>query len=59
MEEDEKREHWWYPVDPNKLTKEQQKKVQAGVIQQMVKVIFQTHFYEWEGRLYRQILGGP
>ena len=46
-------------MDPNKLNTEQQKKIQAGVIQQMVKIIFKTHFYEWEGRIYRQIRGGP
>ena len=25
----------------------------------MIKLVFRTHFYEWEGTLYRQTSGGP
>ena len=40
VEKDETVERWWYPVSPNKLTPEAKKKVQAGIIQQMIKVVF-------------------
>ena len=25
----------------------------------MVRLVFSTHFYEWEGRFYQQLNGGP
>ena len=25
----------------------------------MEKIIFQTHFYEWDGEIYKHIFGGP
>ena len=56
---DEKLERWWYPVTPGKLTEIQKRQVMASVIQQMVKVTFSTHFYEWEGQIFKQISGGP
>ena len=28
-------------------------------MEQFVRIIFNTHFYEWEGQLYRQVSGGP
>ena len=28
-------------------------------MEQLVRLIFSTHFYEWEGKLYRQVSGGP
>ena len=56
---DEKRERWSYPVDPEKLSLIQKKKIQAGVVQQMIKLVFSTHFYEWEGVFYQQVTGGP
>ena len=58
-EVDEKRERWWYPVTPGKLSLEQKRKVMASVVQQMVKITFATHFYEWEGQIYQQVRGGP
>ena len=43
---DEKRERWWYPVTPGKLSETQKKKVMASVIEQMEKITFSTHLYE-------------
>ena len=59
VETDAAKERWWYPVSPEKLNQDQKKRIQAGVVQQMVKIIFRTHFYEWEGTFYRQLKGGP
>ena len=56
---DEIVERWWYPTPPEKLTKEQKKLVMACVVEQMVRVVFNTHYYEWEGQFYKQIFGGP
>ena len=56
---DESLERWWYPTDPAKLTQDQKKSVMSCVVEQMVRVVFSTHYYEWEGNLYQQIFGGP
>ena len=56
---DEVVERWWYPMPPEKLTREQKKLVMACVVEQMVRVVFSTHYYEWEGVLFKHMEGGP
>ena len=37
-----------------------QKKLLMGcLIEQLVRIVFSTHYYEWDGALYRQVSGGP
>ena len=56
---DDIRDRWWYPAPPESLTKEQKKKVLGCVIQQMVLCVFSSHFYEWNGEIFKQEDGGP
>ena len=50
---------FWFPISPEALSEDQKKLLLGCVIEQLVKVTFKTHFYEWEGCLYRQKQGGP
>ena len=59
VESDQSRERWWYPVPPDSLSHEQKQLLLGLVMEQLVRLIFSTHFYEWEGRLYKQVSGGP
>ena len=56
---DQHEERWWYPVAPGKLTIQQKKHLLGCVTEQLTRLVFRTHFYEWEGTLYRQVKGGP
>ena len=58
-ETDEKKERWYYPTPPGKLTAPQKKRLLGCILQQMIKVIFTTHIYEFDGQLYLQLAGGP
>ena len=58
VEADETTERWWYPVPPSFLTPEQKRNLISCVLQQMVKITFGSHFYEWEGKIYHQRTGG-
>ena len=56
---DESKERWRYRKCPSKLTAQEKKRVLGCVVQQMIKVIFSTHVYEFDGTLYLQTKGGP
>ena len=58
-EVDEVRERWSYPTAPKNLSVYQKKRVLGCVVQQMVKLIFNTHVYEFNGVIYLQTEGGP
>ena len=59
VNKDEKEERWWWPKPVTFLTPEERKKVMGCVVEQLVKLVFNTHFYEWNGTIYRQVAGGP
>merc|ERR1711954_121906 len=59
VEVDQQKERWWYPVSPGDLTSEQKQLLLGCVIEQFARLVFSTHFYEWEGQLFRQVAGGP
>ena len=56
---DEKKERWRYPTPPEKLDQDQKQRVMGGIIGKMVEVVFNTHYYEWNGKIYRQVGGCP
>ena len=58
-EVDENEERWWYPHPPAFLTPEMKKTLMGCVFERMVKIVFNSHFYEWEGQIYLQLKGGP
>ena len=59
VEQDEKVERWRYPTPPNKLDTHQIRDIMSVVIAQMVRITMTTNFYEWEGQLYRKLVGAP
>ena len=44
---------------PEKLDQHQEKALIAAVILKLAQVIFETHVYEWNGKLYLQTKGCP
>ena len=56
---DETKERWSFPIPVGLLTPENKKTILAHVIEQLMIEVFQTHIYEWEGRIYLQMAGGP
>ena len=56
---DEQKERWSYPHPVDLLTSELKRIIVANVIEQMMIETFKTHVYEWEGKLYLQMAGGP
>ena len=56
---DQHEERWWYPISPGSLTEGQRKHLLGCVMEQMTRQVLRTHFYEWEGVIYRQMRGGP
>ena len=41
------------------MTKDEKKKLMGSVVEHLVKLVFNTQFYEWDGKIYRQKYGGP
>ena len=56
---DEQKERWSYPHPVDFLTLELKRNIVANIIEQMMIEPFETHVYEWEGKLYLQMAGGP
>ena len=54
VEADEKEERWWWPKPVTLMTKDEKKRLIGCVVEQLVKLVFNTHFYEWDGKTYRQ-----
>ena len=54
---DDEEDQWVFP--PVQLTKMEKKELVATVVQVAVKAIFRTHMYQFGGRLYHQMSGGP
>ena len=59
VETDEKEERGWYPTPISFLTQENKRKIVRCLLEQMTKLIFSTHLYEWQGQIYLQPTGGP
>ena len=58
-EVDCKRERWWYPKPPGFLTQEDKNLIMGCIAEQLVKVVFGSHVYFWEGNIYHQQGGAP
>ena len=59
IDTDTRTEQWIFPVAPRDLNDEQKKLLTACMVEQMVGVVFTTHYYEWDGQLYHQQKGCP
>ena len=56
---DEVRERWWFPKPHTLLTPEEKRLIVACIGQQLVKVVFGSHFYFWNNELYQYVDSGP
>ena len=52
VKKDETHERWHYPTPPEKMDKTQKKQILAAVISKLTETVFETHVYEWNGKLY-------
>ena len=50
---------WWFPKHPEKFTNDEKKMILGCLVEQMVKEVFNSHFYYWNGDIYHQEGGAP
>ena len=53
------KDKWIWSQNPETFTKEQKERVLKEVVETMVQTVFKTHFYRWDGRIFRLTGGGP
>ena len=56
---DAKQERFWFPKPIKFLTEDDQKLIIACIGQQLTKLVFSTHYYVWDGKIYQQMDGCP
>ena len=54
VDTDAKIERWRYPTEPDKLDNSQKQRVIATVIGEMVKTVFRSHYYEFDGQIVQK-----
>ena len=57
--EENNHERWRYPKPPSLLTKEEKKLIMGCITQQLVKLVFDNHFYMWDNEIFHQQGGCP
>ena len=56
---DEKRERGYFPKPPGLLTPEEVRWGYSCMVEQILRATFSTHYYIWNGVLYKQVSGAP
>ena len=56
---DAKQERFWFPKPVKFLTEDDQKLIVACIGQQLTKLVFTTHYYIWDGKIFKQMDGCP
>ena len=56
---DAKQERFWFPKPLKYLTQDDKKLIVACIGQQLTKLVFSTHYYMWDGRIFQQMEGCP
>ena len=59
MKVDAKEERFWFPKPIKFLTGDDKKLIIACIAEQLVKLVFGTHYYVWNGSIYHQKEGCP
>ena len=57
--EKENQNRWWHPKPPKLFTLEDKRKIVACITQQLVKVVFGSHYYVFNNQIYKQEEGCP
>ena len=50
---------WKWPKPPQKFTEEEKRQILGKLVENAVKMTFNSHFYKWGGKIYQQMKGGP
>ena len=50
---------WWYPKPTTLLTSQEKKTIVGCIVQQLVKLVFGTHFFMWNREIHHQQGGAP
>ena len=58
-EKDEKVDRWQWAKPIEAYTNHEKKKIMGKITQIMVRATFSTHHYKWNGRIFKQMSGGP
>ena len=56
---EDKKERWCWSRHPNTFSPAEKRKLLGKVVEILVKVTFENHFYKWNNNIYRQTKGGP
>ena len=56
---DQQENKWWFPKPVTLLTQQEKKNVLGCIAQQLVKLVFSTHFYLWDNKIFHQHGGCP
>ena len=51
-------ESWKWHRDPSKYTMEDERRILGKLVEVAVRTTFETHFYQWGGKVFRQRRGG-
>ena len=49
---------WMWPKDPSTYSEKDKRRLLGKVVEISVETTFNTHFYKWSGKVYRQTKGG-
>ena len=50
---------WWHPKPLETFNHEEKQLIMGCITQQLVKVVFGSHFYAWDNQIYQQQDGAP
>ena len=50
---------WKWPKDPQKYSEEEKRRIMGKLVEILIKTTFQTHFYKWNRKIFKQREGGP
>ena len=56
---EDKSDRWWHPTDPKKFSENDKRLIIGCITEQLVKLVFGSHFYMWDNVIYRQVTGAP
>ena len=56
---DAKLDRWWFPKEIKQLTEADKKTILGCITQQLVKVVFGSHYYVWNNQIFKQTEGCP
>ena len=59
VDSEDSKERWIWKKHPDSFSPQEKRKLLGKVVEILVKVTFENHFYKWNNNIYRQTRGGP